>query len=146
MTKSYKYAYNYEVVQYCTRSTQKEKKKRKIKYFEYCALFDMNTYYRVLEKLMIPHMHYWQWCLCQCAYIIFIQQNTLSIDSKENIRGTRHPRYYCISRAGWWISEVCADQVRLKHFDIETTVQKDFAQNSIFWKINFKPKIPYLRN
>ena len=50
------------------------------------------------------------------------------------------------SRAGWWISEVCAYRVRLKHLYIETTVQKDFAQNSIFWKINFKPKIPYLRN
>ena len=45
-----------------------------------------------------------------------------------------------------WISEVCANQVILKHFYIETTVQKEFAQNSIFWKINFKPKIPYLRN
>ena len=52
----------------------------------------------------------------------------------------------CVIRAGWWISEVCAYQVRLKHLYIETTVQKDFAQNSIFWKINFKPKIPYLRN
>ena len=29
---------------------------------------------------------------------------------------------------------------------LETTVQKGFAQNSIFWKIYLKPKIPYLRN
>ena len=39
-----------------------------------------------------------------------------------------------------------ADQVILKHLYIETTVQKDFAQNSIFWKISFRPKIQYLRN
>ena len=45
-----------------------------------------------------------------------------------------------------WISEVCAYQVILKHLYIETTVQNEFAQNSIFWKINFKPQIPYLRN
>ena len=38
------------------------------------------------------------------------------------------------------------NRVRLKHLYIETTVLKDFAQNLIFWKINFKPKIPYLRN
>ena len=52
------------------------------------------------------------------------------------------------NRVGWWISEVCAYayQVILKHLYIETTVQKDFAQNLIFWKINLKPKIPYLRN
>ena len=28
----------------------------------------------------------------------------------------------------------------------ETAVQKDFAQKSIFWKVDFEPKIPYLRN
>ena len=37
-------------------------------------------------------------------------------------------------RVGWWISEVCADRVRLKHLYIETTVQKDFSQKSIFGK------------
>ena len=35
-------------------------------------------------------------------------------------------------RAGWWISEVCADRVRLKQLYIETAVQKDFSQKSIF--------------
>ena len=38
----------------------------------------------------------------------------------------------CTIRAGWWISEVCAYRVRLKHLYIETTVQKDFSQKSIF--------------
>ena len=38
----------------------------------------------------------------------------------------------CPIRVGWWISEVCADQVILKHLYIETTVQKDFSQKSIF--------------
>ena len=35
-------------------------------------------------------------------------------------------------RVGWWISEVCADGVILKNLYIETTVQKDFFQKSIF--------------
>ena len=35
-------------------------------------------------------------------------------------------------RAGWWISEVCAYRVRLKDLYIETAVQKDFSQKSIF--------------
>ena len=35
-----------------------------------------------------------------------------------------------------FISFVFLDQVILKHLYIETTVQKDFAQNSMFWKIN----------
>ena len=49
-------------------------------------------------------------------------------------------------RVGRWISDVCEDQVILKHLYIETTMQKDFAQKLIFWKIDFKPKIHYLRN
>ena len=39
---------------------------------------------------------------------------------------------YCVTRVGWWISEVCADLVILKHLYIETAVQKDFSQKSIF--------------
>ena len=36
------------------------------------------------------------------------------------------------TRVGWWISDVCAYQVILKHLYIETALQKDFSQKSIF--------------
>ena len=31
-------------------------------------------------------------------------------------------------------------------YGIETAVQKDFSQKSVFWKVNFDPKNAYLRN
>ena len=37
----------------------------------------------------------------------------------------------CSSRVGWWISEVCADRVILKHLYIETTVQKSMTTPKI---------------
>ena len=49
-------------------------------------------------------------------------------------------------RVGWWISEHSASMVIWKLFGIETAVQKDFSQKSVFWKVNFDPKNAYLRN
>ena len=49
-------------------------------------------------------------------------------------------------RVGWWISEHSASMVKWKLFGIETAVQKDFSQKSVFWKVNFDPKNAYLRN
>ena len=52
----------------------------------------------------------------------------------------------CSIRVGWWISEHNAFLVIWNLFGIETAVQKDFSQKSVFWKVNFDPKKPYLRN
>ena len=52
------------------------------------------------------------------------------------------PNFACTIRAGWCISEVCADQVRLKHLYIESTVQKDFSQKSLLWKVFALEKRP----
>ena len=48
---------------------------------------------------------------------------------------------YKYIRRGGMISKVCAFQVILKLSYIETSVQKDFCQKSIFWGQNFHPKV-----
>ena len=51
----------------------------------------------------------------------------------SNTQTTQYNYSQCwYTRVGWWISKVCADRVILKHLYIETTVQKDFSQKSIF--------------
>ena len=47
----------------------------------------------------------------------------------------------CI-RVGWHFQT----RVIWKHLYVEAAVQKDFAQKPIFWRVNFKHKIPYLWN
>ena len=89
----------------------------------------------------------------RCIHVFIIGSNARlnkvrSLITKDNRRQSPTKTGSHIRATSFVISEhtLCADRVRLKHLYIETTVQKDFAQNSIFWKINFKPKIPYLRN
>ena len=94
----------------------------------------------------------WTMTMTRAWQISFINLNISIFTLINSLTWTWHNWHWpCFmlpwdSRVGWWISEGCADRVIIKHLYIETTVQKDFAQNSIFWKINFKLKIPYLRN
>ena len=59
---------------------------------------------------------------------------------------------------GWWVHldhsvigladifEIFPGSYESIYTQVEAAVQKDFAKKSIFWGVNFKLKIPYLRN
>ena len=90
-------------------------------YDEECRSQNSNTQERFPQ-------YWWQ----GVNYPIIIKSVCVCVSDSESIC-SNPPSITCNRRkTSWWISEVCADRVILKHLYIETTVQKDFFQKSIF--------------